>query len=128
MKGWNNGMAENRIARGELYFVHLDPVFGREMGGYKVRPVVVISIDGIHQSTRVVAVIPGTSTPSPHANVVKIDPDGDNRLAGVTYFQCQQVRSVDQGRMTSRAVGRLSQRDLRRIEDGLRYTLGLLKI
>lgn len=121
-------MAENRIARGEVYFVHLDPAFGREIGGYKTRPVVVVSIDSIHQNTRIVAIVPGTSTASTQSNVVKIDPDGDNRLTGPTFFHCQHLRAIDQGRMTSRPVGRLSQRDIRRIEDGLRYTLGLLKI
>jgi mRNA-degrading endonuclease toxin of MazEF toxin-antitoxin module len=121
------GMPENRIARGELYFVHLDPAFGREIGGYKPRPIVVVSIDGIRQNTRVVSVVPGTSKASIRPNVVKIDPDSSNRLQEPTFFQCQQVRSIDQGRMSSPAIGRLTQADLRRIEDGLRYALGLLK-
>jgi hypothetical protein len=45
---------ENRIARGERYFVYLDPAFGHELGGYKTRPVVVVSINDIHRKTGVV--------------------------------------------------------------------------
>ena len=121
-------MSENRIARGELYFVHLDPTFGREIGGYKRRPVVVVSIDSIHQNTRIVGVVPGTSTPSTRPNVVRIASDQINGLEErETFFHCQQIRAIDQGRMTSPPIGRLSQNDLRRIEDGLRYSLGLLK-
>ena len=36
------------VRRGEVYMVCLDPVFGREMGGFKPRPVVVVSIDDIN--------------------------------------------------------------------------------
>jgi len=35
------------IERGHLFFVFLDPVFGKEIRGYKTRPVVVISINDI---------------------------------------------------------------------------------
>ena len=122
-------MPENRIGRGDIYYVHLDPAFGREIGGYKRRPVAVISIDGIHQNTRVIAVVPGTSTPSNHPNAVRVVGDRGNGLDAKepTFFQCHQVRAIDQGRMTSPPVGRLSQNDLRRVEEGLMYSLGLLK-
>ncbi len=84
-------MAENQIQRGEVYFVHLDPVFGREVGGYKTRPVIVVSIDD-------------------------------------TFFQCHQVRAIDQGRMTSRPIGRISKVDLLRISNALIFSLGLEKV
>lgn len=119
---------ENHIERGELYFVHLDPSFGREMGGYKPRPVLVVSSNDIHRRTRLVTVVPGTSTPAPNPNVVRVNPDRTNGLTGVTYFQCHQIRAIDQGRMTkSRADGRLSSTDMKRIEEGLRISLLLFE-
>ena len=81
---------ENTIQRRDIYFIYLDPSFGKEIGGYKTRPVVVVSIDDIHQKTRIVAVVPGTTTPFSARNVVKIDPTPENRLTNTTYFQCHQ--------------------------------------
>ena len=48
------------IERGQVFFVDLDPVMGREIGGQKVRPVVVLSINDINSKPLVVTVVPGT--------------------------------------------------------------------
>lgn len=117
---------ENQIGQGEIYFVHLDPVFGREIGGYKTRPVVVVSINDIHRNTRIVTIVPGTTTAFNRPNIVDVAPDSTNGLREATYFQCHQVRGIDQGRMTSRPVGRMSRPDFQRIQDGLRIVFGLL--
>ena len=117
---------ENTIRRGDVFFIFLDPSFGREIGGYKMRPVVVMSINDIHQKTRIVAVVPGTSTQSSHLNVVRVNPDGSNRLESETYFQCHQIRAVVQGRMTARPIGRLSEADFGKVEMAVRHSLGLI--
>lgn len=116
---------ENSIEQGELYFIFLDPGFGRETGGYKERPVVVVSINDIHQKTRIVAVVPGTTTPSPHQNVIRVEPSRENGLKEPTFFQCHQIKAVDQGRMTRRHIGRVSRADFQNIQRALRHTLGL---
>jgi mRNA-degrading endonuclease toxin of MazEF toxin-antitoxin module len=116
---------ENRISRGEIYFVYLDPAFGREIGGYKHRPVVVVSINDIHQGTRIVSIVPGTTTPYQAQNIVKVERTAQNRLQETTFFQCHQLRAIDQGRMTSRSIGRLSDDDFKRIEQAIRHSLGL---
>jgi hypothetical protein len=46
------------IQRGQVYFVKLNPVQGREQAGK--RPVLVLSIDAINQSPLVVTVVVGT--------------------------------------------------------------------
>lgn len=46
------------IKRGEIYFVNLNPVQGREQAGK--RPVLVLSIDAINQLPLVVTVVVGT--------------------------------------------------------------------
>lgn len=118
---------ENRIERGQIYFIFLDPAFGREIGGFKTRPVVVVSANDSHQNTRIVAIVPGTTTGrrTPTPREVKVNPESTNQLREATYFQCNQVRAVDQGRMTGPAIGRLSRADLLKIEDALRISLGL---
>ena len=46
------------IRRGEIYFVNLNPVQGREQAGQ--RPVLILSIDSINQLPLVITVIVGT--------------------------------------------------------------------
>jgi mRNA interferase MazF len=46
------------ILRGQIYFVNLDPVYGREQAG--TRPVLVLSIDTINDLPLVVTVVVGT--------------------------------------------------------------------
>ncbi len=46
------------IQRGEIYFVNLNPVKGREQAGQ--RPVLVLSIDAINRAPLVVTVVVGT--------------------------------------------------------------------
>ena len=46
------------IRRGEIYFLDLDPVKGREQAGW--RPVLVLSIDEINELPLVVTVVVGT--------------------------------------------------------------------
>lgn len=119
---------ENKIERGDIFFVHLDPAFGREIGGYKTRPVVVVSINDIHQNTRIVAVVSGTTRDRqrPLQNIVHVAPSSINGLNEDTFFQCHQVRAIDQGRMTSaEPVGYLSKADFNRIGVALRHSLGL---
>ena len=46
------------IERGQIYFINLNPVQGREQAG--TRPVLVLSIDAINQLPLVVTVVVGT--------------------------------------------------------------------
>src|SRR5208337_4908477 len=71
------------IERGQLSFVFLDPVFGKEIGGYKTRPVVVISINDLNTKGLPVLVVPGTSAerkPDHFKNVVRVEPTRENGL------------------------------------------------
>ena len=89
------------ISRGEIYMLYLDPSFGRELGGYKVRPVAVVSINFInnHRSRMVVTVVPGTSATKvlDHKNVAVIAPTESNGLRNPTGFQAHQIRALIRG-------------------------------
>lgn len=116
------------ILRGQVYFVYLDPVFGRELGGYKTRPVVVLSINDINARPLVVTVAPGTTDKGQLMNlrtVVRVEPTRDNGLPVPTLFLCHQIRALDNGRFTGKPVGRLADSDMQRIEKSLIYTLGI---
>ena len=111
-------------SRGEVYSVCLDPVFGREMGGFKQRPVVILSINDLNSRIRIVIVVPGTSTKSLYKNVVSVLPTGVNGLTDQTYFQCHQLRAIDSARLL-RKIGILSPDDCGRIALCVAFCLGL---
>jgi mRNA interferase MazF len=117
-----------QIRRGEVYFVYLDPVFGHELGGYKTRPVVVLSINNLNSKGLVLSVVPGTSDkgqPAHFRNIVRVEPTQGNGLTAPTLFECHQLRALDQGRFTGRRIGSLSDADLDRIVDAVKYTLSV---
>ena len=86
------------IRRGEVYFVSLDPVKGREQAGN--RPVLVVSSDAINAQPLVVAVVVGTDA----KNVSREYPTNvrvfakECGLPQDTVFLCFQVRSLDSSR------------------------------
>lgn len=113
------------IRRGDIYFVDLNPVKGREQAG--TRPVAVISIDTINRLPLVVTVVIGT-------NGVNIDRDFktnvrvlpvESRLAVETVFLGFQVRSLDPQRFPKRRAGKLSNEALSRLKRAIRYSFGL---
>lgn len=113
------------MRRGEIYFVNLDPVIGREQSGR--RPVLVFSVDDINRKPLVVTVIPGTDG----ANVrlefptnVRI-PAEDSGLPSETVFLCFQIRALDQSRFPRTPTGQLTDARMRDVEDAVRYCLGL---
>jgi mRNA interferase MazF len=113
------------IQRGEIYFVNLSPVQGREQAGQ--RPALVLSIDDINRLPLVVTVVVGTKG----ANIQRDYPTNvriaaaDSGLPIETVFLCFQIRSLDARRFPATPAGRVSGRVLEKIENAVRYCLGL---
>lgn len=113
------------IQRGEIYFVNLNPIRGREQAGQ--RPVLVKSIDAINRLPLVVTVVVGTkgaNIPRDYPTNVRIA-SVDSGLPMETVFLCFQLRSLDPQRFTSAPVGRLNAPTLEHVEAAVRYCLGL---
>jgi mRNA interferase MazF len=113
------------MRRGEIYFIDLNPVIGREQAG--VRPVVVISVDAINSAPLVVTVMIGTKgarITRDYPSNVRV-PAQEGGLPEETVFLGFQVRSVDHNRFRSAALGKLSSMYMRAIDTALRYCLGL---
>jgi mRNA interferase MazF len=113
------------LQRGEIYFINLNPVQGREQAG--TRPVLILSTDDINSLPLVVTVIVGTSG----ANVTRDYPTNvrvstdESGLPRETVFLCFQIRSVDPSRFPNAPAGQLDEDTMKRIEDAVRYCLGL---
>ncbi len=113
------------IQRGEIYFVNLNPVQGREQAGR--RPVLVLSIDAINQLPLVVTGVVGTrgeNVTRDYPTNVRLSPE-DTSLPMETVFLCFQIRSLDPKRFSGPPAGRISGEALQRVEQTVRYCLGL---
>lgn len=113
------------VQRGEIYFVNLNPVQGREQSG--IRPVLVVSSNVINQLPLVVTVIVGTkgaNIPKDYPTNIRISAQ-ESGLPMETVFLCFQIRSLDPSRFSSPPVGQLSDVRMNQVDDILRYCLNL---
>ena len=113
------------IQRGDIYFVNLNPVQGREQAGQ--RPVLVLSIETINRLPLVVTVVVGTkgdNVSRDYPTNVRLSP-AETGLPIETVFLGFQVRSLDPKRFTNPPAGRVTGEALRKIEEAVRYCLGL---
>jgi mRNA interferase MazF len=113
------------IQRGEIYFVNLNPVQGREQAGS--RPVLVLSINAINRLPLVVSVVVGTSGKNvtrDYPTNIRVPPS-ESGLPVETVFLGFQLRSLDPARFPPAPAGRLSAPILAKVEDCVRYCLGL---
>ncbi|RKX65586.1 MAG: type II toxin-antitoxin system PemK/MazF family toxin [Tenericutes bacterium] len=113
------------VHRGEIYFVNLNPVKGREQAGQ--RPVLVLSVDAINKLPLVVTVVVGTkgeNVSRDYPTNVRISPE-ESGLPIETVFLCFQIRSLDPKRFSEKPAGKLSDKVLKSIEISVRHCLGL---
>ncbi len=113
------------IRRGEIYFVNLNPVKGREQAGQ--RPVLVLSIDEINKLPLVVTVVVGTKGENisrDYPTNVRVSPE-ESGLPMETVFLCFQIRSLDPKRFPEKPAGMVTDEVLENIETAVCYCLGL---
>ena len=113
------------VQRGEIYFVNLNPVQGREQAGR--RPVLVLSINAINQFPLVVAVVVGTKGDNitrDYPTNVRLS-SAETGLPQETVFLCFQIRSLDPKRFSGSPAGQVAGEALQKIERAVRYSLGL---
>lgn len=113
------------VKRGEIYFVNLNPVKGREQAG--TRPVLVLSVDAINSLPLVVTVVVGTKGDNlkrDYPTNVRV-PAATAGLPIETVFLGFQIRSLDPGRFPDQAAGLLPDPYLRKVEDAVRFCLGV---
>ena len=113
------------IKRGEIYFVNLNPVEGREQAGK--RPVVVLSINEINQLPLVITVVCGTKGTNKNRDFptnVRVS-SAESGLPLETIFLCHQIRSLDRARFPAKPAGKLTKSKIKEIEATVSYCLGL---
>jgi mRNA interferase MazF len=124
------------IRRGQVYYVDLGGIapLGTGEGSIELagrRPAVVLSIDALNRvSDRrafYVLVVPGTTGAEmfkDYPTNVRVTP-AESDLREETIFVAHQMRSVDSRRLGPHPEAVMAEKALVRIEDAVRYTLGL---
>lgn len=113
------------LQRGEVYFINLNPVQGREQSG--TRPVLVLSSPDVLALPLVVTVVVGTggeNVSRDYPTNVRVTPQ-ESGLPKETIFLGFQIRSVDPARFPDSPAGQLPEEILKKVEDAVRYCLGL---
>ncbi len=111
------------ISRGDIWYVNLDPVVGREQA--KKRPCLVVSPTTFNQGAAELAVIvPITSKYKTFPWFVPLEPH-DSGLPAKSYIISNQVRTVSLARFSGLCIGTAPVRVLIQVEQRLRILLGI---
>ena len=106
---------------GEIYYANLSPTVGSEID--KRRPVLVVSNDDNNRVANTVTILPITS------NITRVYPfevllnPEDSGLPKPSKVQAQQVRTISKQRISSDAVGSLSQETMQLVNAALKLHL-----
>ena len=112
--------------RGEIYLVHFDPTVGHEI--QKTRPALILQNDVSNQYSpiTIVAAISSHFSDPPFPREVVVEP-AESGLPKRSAVILNQIRSVDRQRLAKK-LGRLSDREMQRVDEALKISLGLVKL
>ena len=96
----------------DIYFARLNPVVGNEQGG--VRPVVIISGDGLNEHTQLCIVCPLTTKIKNYPGSLFVKKNMDNNLSVDSEIRTSHIRSISKQRLLSK-IGEISTMELREI-------------
>ena len=118
MNGATRWLEMWQMLRGEVWWVEFDPSVGSEIR--KTRPAVIVSNDTANRYTERVVVVPMTS------NTGRVYPCEAVVSAGgqSSKVMADQIMTADKRRL-KRMLCRLSNEDMRAVEDVIRVHLGL---
>lgn len=115
-------MSVLRPARGEIWFLNLDPTQGREQAGS--RPALVVSVDAFNQGpAELLVVLPVTTVAKGIPFHVPVHPP-EGGVRQTSFIKCEDVRSVSRGRLRER-WGAVTPGTMAAVEDRLRILMGL---
>ena len=117
-------MTQEKIYRGDLFFANLNPVKGSEQGGK--RPVVILQNDVGNKFSPTVIVAAITSRTRQKVNMPTHVPLDNAALEKDSQVLLEQIRTLDKTRLIKK-VGKLTQDEMRAIDNSLEISLSLVK-
>ena len=117
-------MSQPEVQRGQIWLVDWSPGRGSEQHGK--RPALVIQTDAANRNPRYPnTIVLNLSTKGlPVAAHVEIAPDSQNGLRTTSWVKCEQILTISKDRLME-FWGKLSPRDLLRVEQAVRTVLSL---
>ncbi|MCR8643622.1 type II toxin-antitoxin system PemK/MazF family toxin [Paenibacillus sp. N1-5-1-14] len=113
------------VKRGDVFFADLSPVVGSEQGG--IRPVLIIQNDigNRFSPTVIIAAITAQIQKAKLPTHVEIDAEvhGFDRDSVILL---EQLRTIDKQRLTDK-ITHLDEDTMRKVDDGLQVSLGLIE-
>lgn len=118
-------MTQQRYRRGDVWTVDFEPVVGSEQG--KVRPALIIQNDIGNRYSPVLIVAAITSGEKAiYDTEVEVEaPEGGLRHDSLVLLN--QIRTIDK-RRAGRFWGRISPQTMRRVDEAIKISLGLVPI
>jgi mRNA interferase MazF len=116
----------NRITRGMIIDINLDPTQGSETG--KIRPCIVVTNDIYNERVPVILVVPVTSWTPKKGKIktnVEIEPSEKNNLTQKSIADCLQTRPVDYIRRLRKVRGEIDPEILEKIDQALKVVFDL---
>jgi mRNA interferase MazF len=116
----------NRIVRGLIIDINLDPSRGSETG--KIRPCLVVTNNIYNERVPVIQVVPITSWNPKKAKIktnVEIDPTQSNNLHKKSIADCLQTRPVDYQTRLKGVRGEIEPEIMEKIDQALRIVFDL---
>ncbi|MBI1870910.1 MAG: type II toxin-antitoxin system PemK/MazF family toxin [Chlamydiae bacterium] len=110
------------MQRGEIYWVNLDPVVGKETG--KIRPCLIVSNNVNNEEAGTVTVLPITSKVQkvyPFEVLIKAKEGG---LTSDSKVKANQIKTIDKSRIKN-FLGVISSESLEKVEWAVKIHLGL---
>ncbi|MDF2531225.1 MAG: transcriptional modulator of MazE/toxin, MazF [Clostridia bacterium] len=113
------------IKRGDILYADLSPVIGSEQGG--VRPVLIIQNDigNKYSPTVIVAAITSQINKAKLPTHVEINAE-EYGITKDSVILLEQVRTIDKKRLKEK-VGHLSDELMKKVDDGLQISFGLIE-
>jgi mRNA interferase MazF len=113
--------------RGEIYLVAFDPTLGHEI--QKTRPALILQNDVSNQYSpiTIVAAISSQFRDPPHPREVPIATGGKTGLSKPSAVILNQIRSIDRARL-QRRLGVLDAATMRRVDEAIKISLGLVRL
>lgn len=116
----------NKIKRGLVIDVNLDPIKGAEKG--KTRPCVIVTNDIYNARVPIIQIVPITAWNEKKANIitnVEIEPSYSNGLTKKSIADCLQTRPIDHRFRLTKIRGVLEDKTMHSIDQALKIVFEL---
>jgi mRNA interferase MazF len=112
--------------KGEIYLVHVDPTVEYEIQKTRTAVVIQNDVSNMYSPITIVAAISSQFSDPPFPREVVIEP-GESGLPRRSAVVVNQIRSVDRKRLAKK-LGHLSRQSMRRVDEAIQISLGLVDL